>query len=184
MWGLAVAGIPLIVIGIDVLTHRRITNALREILFRPEDTQLLEPRDLIWAGVLLAVGIAITAFGLKELLLPTTVLKADLEGLSIKVAGPARPLSKIPWDSIDDIGSATIEDEGDLLTVFWVRGMTREVFPPRPWGARWMDERTLAFLANDWELTPPETARAVTEIALAAARDQSDAEKVTGDLES
>lgn len=170
MWGLAVAGIPLIVISVDVLTHRRLSNALRDILFRPEDTQLFEPRDVIWAWVMLIVGLGVTIFGLKELIFPTPVLRADVKGLALKVTGPFCGHSVIPWESVDDIGSATVEDEGDRLTVFWVRGMTREVFPSRPWGARWVDERTLALLANDWELTPAETARAVTDIALAAAR--------------
>lgn len=170
MWGLAVAGIPLVVIATDVLTHRRISNALREILFRPEDTQLFEPRDLIWAWAMLAVGLGVTVFGLKELIFPTAVLRADAGGLALKVTGPFRGHSLLPWEAIDDIGSATIEDEGDRLIVFWIRGMTRDVFPPQPWGARWVDERTLALLASDWERTPAETARAVTDYALAVAR--------------
>ena len=50
MWALAMAGIPLLVISLDVLTNRRITNWLREIIFKPEDTQIYEPRDVISPG--------------------------------------------------------------------------------------------------------------------------------------
>ncbi|MEX1043689.1 MAG: hypothetical protein WD020_03535, partial [Acidimicrobiia bacterium] len=56
MWTLALAGVPFVVLAVDVLTRRRLTDALREILFRPEDTQLFEPRDVIWAWVMLICG--------------------------------------------------------------------------------------------------------------------------------
>ncbi|NIP80252.1 MAG: hypothetical protein GWM90_13925, partial [Gemmatimonadetes bacterium] len=46
-------------------------------LFRPEDTQIFEARDVIWAWALLAVGAAVTLWGLKELIVPAAVVRAD-----------------------------------------------------------------------------------------------------------
>ncbi|HLF44515.1 MAG TPA: hypothetical protein VI980_10070, partial [Acidimicrobiia bacterium] len=53
MWLLAIGAIPLLIIAVDVLTNRRITNWLREILFTPADTQIYEPRDVIYAWAIL-----------------------------------------------------------------------------------------------------------------------------------
>ena len=63
MWLTSLVATPLIVLAVDVLTQRRITNSLRDLLFRPDDTQLFEFRDVVWAWAILLVagGVAIWA---------------------------------------------------------------------------------------------------------------------------
>jgi hypothetical protein len=170
MWGIALIGMPLGLVALDVLTQRRMANALRDLLFRPEETQLLEPRDVLWGWVMLAVGLGMAVWGLKELILPTVVVAADADGVGLKVRGPARALTPIPWSVIDDIGSGSVDDEGDSLPVVWIRLVDPGLVPEEPWGARWMDDSTLAILASDWDRSATTAARELTEVALAAAR--------------
>lgn len=170
MWGIAIGGVPLLVLALDVLTQRRLTNALREVLFRPDDTQLLEPRDVIWAWAMLVVGAVLTLWGLKELVMPTAVLRADADGLSLRVNGPFRPPLQLAWDEVDDVGSGTVDDLGDELPVFWVRTMQPDQLPDDAWGARRTDPNTLAILASDWDRSPTAVAEQVTEVALRSLR--------------
>jgi hypothetical protein len=169
MWAMALGGVPLIVVAVDVLTRRRIVDAVRELLFRPEDTQLLEPRDVIWAWALLVVGLVFTIWGVKELIAPAVVVRADSSGVAVRLRGPLRPPVLLPWEVIDDVGSGTVDDEGEALPVLWLRLESPEGVPHDPWGARWVDGRTVALLAADWEQNPTEVAAAITEQALAAA---------------
>lgn len=169
MWTLAITGVPLVVIATDVLTQRRLTDALRELLFRPDDTQIFEPRDVIWAWMMLVVAGVAVAFGLKELMFPSAVVRADRHGLRLAVTAPFRRPPLLPWDAVDDIGSGSVEDEGDTLPVLWVRMFDPGLLPDEPWGARWIDEQTIAVLATDWDRTAVRAAEQLAEIALAAA---------------
>ncbi|HSM43916.1 MAG TPA: hypothetical protein VK969_02750, partial [Acidimicrobiia bacterium] len=56
MWLMAMGGIPFLVISLDVLTQRRITRWLTDLMFRPDDVQIFEPRDVIYAWVMLLFG--------------------------------------------------------------------------------------------------------------------------------
>ena len=110
MWLLAMAGIPLLVISLDVLTRRRITNWLREIIFRPEDTQIYEPRDVIWAWAMLFFSAFLVLWGLKELFAPTKVVECRLDGLALRIKAPFTGPAVIPWDQIVDVSSTEVED--------------------------------------------------------------------------
>jgi hypothetical protein len=169
MWIFALMGIPLVVLAVDVLTRRRITNALRDLLFRPENTQLFEARDVIWAWVMLITGLVMVGFGLKELMFPTTVIEANSLGLRLKVSGPLRPSTLLPWDAVDDLGSGSVADEGDRLPVMWIRLFQPDLLPVQPWGGRWIDERTIALLTSDWDRSAVRAAEEITQAALAAA---------------
>jgi hypothetical protein len=168
MWLMALAGVPFVVLAVDVLTRRRLTNALREVLFRPEDTQIFEPRDVIWAWVMLVCAGILVVFGLKELMFPTTVVEATEVGLRVRLSGPLRAATTFPWGAIDDIGSGSVSDEGDRLPVFWIRLFDPGIVPDQPWGARWIDEHTVALLASDWDRSAVRAAEEVTLLALAA----------------
>lgn len=174
MWKWSLAGVPLVIIAVDVLTRRRLTDALREVLFRPEDTQIFEPRDVIWAWVMLICGLVLVGFGLKELMFPSTVVEADERGVRLKLSGPLRPHVRLPWDAIDDIGSGSVADEGDRLPVLWVRVFDPTLLPEQPWGARWIDESTIAVLASDWDTSPVRVAEDITVVALAVAGERQD----------
>lgn len=169
-WAVAMLSIPALVIAVDVLTRRRLTDLFRELLFRPDDTQLFEPRDVIWASLLAAVGLAFAIWGLRELLFPTPVFVAEPDGIRLRLGGPfSRALTEIPWDQVDDLGASTVDDDGDSIPVLWIRLLDRRDLPDNPWGARWADDRTLAITASDWDRPPPEVAPAAVDVALASA---------------
>ena len=170
MWALAMAGIPLLVISLDVLTNRRITNWLRELIFRPEDTQIYEPRDVIFAwGMLLFAGFLVV-WGLKELFVPTKVIECRLEGLVLKLSGPFRRASTVPWVDIDDVFGSDTLDEGARVPLLVVRILDRGALPDHPWGARWVSERDLAVLAEDWSTKPDDVATQIIDYAVESVR--------------
>lgn len=166
MWGISILGVPMVVAALDMLTQRRLTNALREILFRPDDTQLPEPRETVWAIALLVGGIILCVWGLKELLSPSRMVAADDTGLHLEVRGPFRAPLSLRWEQIDDVGSGTVEDDGELLPVVWVRTVEAGLLPDNPWGARLLDDRTLAVLAADWEMSHVAAAQGIGDRAV------------------
>jgi len=170
MWTMAIGGIPLVILGVDVLTQRRITNALRDLLFRPEDTQIFEARDVIWAIVILGVGLLFAIWGVKELLFPSLVFRADDSGIALNVRGPFQPAVLVPWQFVDDIGTGTVDDEGAYLEVLWLRFLPGHRVPAEPWGSRWLERSTLALLSGDWEIPPSEVVDSVIDLALESAR--------------
>lgn len=169
MWLLAMGGIPLLVIAVDVLTSRRITNWLRELIFTPEDTQIYEPRDVIWAWALLLFSASILLWGLKELFMPTKVIEATDDGPAIRLRGPFRKPDLIPWGNIIDIEPGEIVDEGDVLLLLEIKLRTRGDLPEHPWGARWVESRVLGLLAEDWSITPTKAADQLAEYAVDSA---------------
>lgn len=170
MWLLAMGGIPLLVIAVDVLTSRRITNWLRELLFTPEDTQIYEPRDVIWAWALLFFSVFLVVWGLKELFMPTKVIEARDDGLAVKLRGPFRKPDLIPWGNIADIESGEIVDEGDVLLLLRIKLFARGELPEHPWGARWVETRVLGLLAQDWSAPPSQVADQLGQYAVEAAQ--------------
>lgn len=170
MWLMAMGGIPLLIISLDVLTKRRITNWLRELIFRPEDTQIYEPRDVIWAWAMLAFSALIVLWGLKELFYPTKVVEARDEGLFLKLAGPFGPATSISWDLIDDVRGVEVTDEGDTIPMMAIRVLATGDLPRNPWGARWLGDRELAVLAQDWSEPPGDVATKVIDFAVEAAK--------------
>ena len=170
MWLLAMAGIPLLVISLDVLTNRRITNWLREIIFRPEDTQIYEPRDVIWAWAMFVFAAFLVIWGLKELFAPTKVVECRDEGLALKINGPLQQPSVLPWEEIVDVSSASIDDEGISVPVLVVQVLSRRDLPTNPWNARWLDERQLGVVADDWSSDPAAVAVQIGDFAVDATR--------------
>jgi hypothetical protein len=169
LWWMAIGAIPLLVMGLDVLTNRRITNLLRGLLFREEDTQIYEPRDVIWAWALAVFAAIVILWALKELFIPTKVVEARPEGLALKLRGPFRGPDVIPWDQVKDVEGGEIDDEEDLLPLLAVEVTTRGDLPSHPWGARWLDQRVLGVLAEDWPEAPDDIAKAIGEYAVKAA---------------
>ena len=154
MWLMAMGAIPLLVISLDVLTTRRITNWLRELVFAPEDTQIYEPRDVIWAWAMFLFAGFLVLWGLKELFLPTKVIECREQGLALKVNGPFRRPSIIPWHLVIQVTGVRLEDEGEALPLLLVEVLSRAGLPDNPWGARWVQERQIGMLAEDWAQDP------------------------------
>ena len=170
MWLLAIAGIPLLVISLDVLTERRITRWLTDIVFRPEDVQIYEPRDVIFAWAMFLFSAFLVLWGLKELFMPAKVIECTDAGLALNINGPFRKPSVIAWENIKDVGGADIEDEGDVIPLFVVGVFEREGLPDNPWGARWVDDREIGVLAEDWSEDPQDVAEKVADYAVDAVK--------------
>lgn len=170
MWLMAMGGIPLLVISLDVLTNRRMTNWLREIIFRPEDTQIYEPRDVIFAWAMLLFASFLVLWGLKELFIPTRIIECKPEGLALKLRGPFRVPSLIAWDDIDDVYPGEIRDEGAKVPLLVVKVLDREPLPADPWGARWLDDDKLGMMAEDWSQSPEVIADKIIDCAVEFAR--------------
>lgn len=173
MWLISIAAIPLLVISFDVLTNRRITNWLREILFTPQDTQIFEPRDVIWAWAMALFGSVLVLWGLKELLVPTKVVECDDRGLSLKIKGPLRPPVVIPWDQLVDVTGDEVEDEGTNVSLMVVEVRSRRGLPADPWGARWVGESKLGVVAEDWPDDPAVVAGQIADYAVEAAKKEA-----------
>ncbi len=170
MWLLAIGAIPLLIISIDVLTNRRITNWLREIVFRPDDTQIFEPRDVIYAWAMLLFASVLILWGLKELFFPTKVVECRDDGLAVRLRGPFRKPDLIRWSNVVDVAGGEIEDEGDVLSLLNIKVLGRAELPDHPWGARWVEDRVLGLLSQDWSQDPVEVAVGIGDYAVEAAR--------------
>jgi hypothetical protein len=168
MWLVALAGVPMLVLAIDVLYQRRVFGALSSIIFNPNEQQLVEPRDYIWAVVLGLIGVILVTFGLVELITSRPVIAADSRGLRLHLGHPLARAVSIPWDEVDDIGSEEVNDEGSVVPVMWVRTLEPDRLPANPWGARWIETDTIAILASDWELPPGLVAEQVSEVAMSS----------------
>ncbi len=168
MWLMAMGGIPLLVISLDVLTERRITRWLTDLIFRPEDVQIYEPRDVIFAWVMFLFGTLLVVWGLKELFVPTKVIECRDEGLAVKINGPFRGPSLIPWNNIRDVGGTDVDDDGDLIPLLVVSVFDRDDLPRNPWGARWVTKRELGIMAQDWEEDPQRAAESIADYAVDA----------------
>lgn len=172
MWLMAMGGIPLLVISLDVLTERRITGWLTDLIFRPEDIQIYEPRDVIFAWAMFLFAAFLVLWGLWELFVPTKVVECRDEGLALRINGPLRPPSVIPWNNIRDVGGDDIDDEGDQIPLFVVGVFGRGDLPDNPWGARWVSDNELGLLAEDWGDDPQEVAEKVADYAVEAVKRQ------------
>lgn len=168
MWLMAMGGIPLLVISLDVLTERRITRWLTDLIFRPEDVQIYEPRDVIFAWAMFLFGALLVVWGLKELFVPTKVLECRDEGLAVKIHGPFRGPSLLSWNNIRDVGGSEVDDDGDIIPLLVVSVFDRDDLPRNPWGARWVAERELGIMAQDWEEDPQRVAERIADYAVDA----------------
>lgn len=166
MWLMAMGGIPLLVVSLDVLTERRITRWLTDLIFAPEDIQIYEPRDVIYAWVMLLFAVLFVGWGLKELFLPTKVVECHESGLAMKLRGPFQMPDLVPWGNIRDVVAAEVNDEGDLIPLLVVSVFTRDGLPENPWSARWVSERELGLMAQDWGVDPSIAADQIADYAV------------------
>jgi hypothetical protein len=170
MWLLSLAGVPLLVLGVDVLRNRRIISFFQNLIWPNGNPEVLEPRDYIWAVAMIIVGLLMAIFGVAELINPRPVLASSPDGLRLRIGSPFASLSFVPWSEIVDVGAEELDDEGDPVPVFLLTVANRERLPAHPWGARWLDGQTLAVLASDWETPPARVAEMVVAASLEASR--------------
>ena len=174
MWLLAMAGIPLLVVSLDILTNRRITNWLREMIFTPENTQIYEPRDVIWAWAMAFFAGFLVLWGLRELFVPTKLIESTDEGVWVDVGGPLQAAVLVPWEEITAIRAGHLEDEDETRSEALIVAM---IDPTRigdnPWGARWIAPGQLAILGEDWGQEAASVAQRLTDHALETAHSRA-----------
>lgn len=168
-WLAALAGIPAIVIGVDVLWRRRIVAVLTAWVF-PSDPQPLETRDTIWAVALVVVGVAVVVWGLKELFDPAPVIRTDEEGVHLRMRGPFRAPVTLPWSALNDVDAGTLEDDEDPYEVLIIEVDDPSLLPLDPWAGRRFDEHTLALYSTDWDTTAEVVAKTLAEQAITVSR--------------
>ena len=168
-WLISLAAIPAIVIGVDVLWRRRIVGWLTEAIF-DTDPQTLEARDEIWAWTMVVVGAAVVAWGLKELFFPAPILRTDEEGIHLRVGGPLKPPTTLPWGSLYDIDAGTLEDDEEEMDVLVIEVKEPSLLPDNPWAGRRVDDRTMALFAAEWDADAEQIAALIADQALAIAR--------------
>ena len=120
MWLLSLAGVPLLVLGVDVLRSRRIFTFFQNLIWPNGNPELLEPRDYIWAVALIVVGLALAIFGVTELINPRPVLATSPEGVWLRAGHPFSSLRLIPWTELVDVGAEQLDDEGDVVPVLLI----------------------------------------------------------------
>lgn len=169
MWLMSLAGIPLVVLGVDVLRSRRIIGFFQNLIWPNGNPEVLEARDHIWAAALIVVGLIIALYGVIELINPRPAIYADTLGIHVRLGHPLAKASLIPWDELDDIGAEDLDDEGDAVPVLWLSVLEPSRLPAHPWGARWLDTKTIAVLASDWEKAPAPVGMEIAQAALTVA---------------
>ena len=168
-WLASLLAIPFIVIGVDVIWRRRIVGWLTERIF-PTDPQLMEARDEIWAWAMVIVAGGVVAWGLKELFKPAPVLETDDDGVRVRMRGPFRPATLLPWATLHDVDAGTLEDDGDPIDVLIIEVKDGSLLPTDPWAGRRFDERTLAMYSSDWDTRADMVAQKVADQAVVVAR--------------
>jgi len=121
-------------------------------------------RDLAVGGFLLAGGLGVLAWSLKELLDPVVLLRADLEGMSVRVDGVGSPARFIPWDQVAEVRSGTLDDDGSDVAVLSIKFTDSELVPVDPAGAE-ADPPWLHLFADDWDLPAHQVAPVLDQIS-------------------
>jgi hypothetical protein len=170
MWLLSLAGIPLLVLGVDVLRSRRIIGFFQNLIWPSGNPEVLEARDYIWAVVMIVVGLIIAGYGVAELINPRPVLAATDDGLRLRIGHPAAPAATIPWAELVDVGAEELDDEGESVPVLWLKVFDPSRLPAHPWAARWLDDNTIALLASDWERPAATVADQISRASMEATR--------------
>ncbi|MEX0825768.1 MAG: hypothetical protein WD184_03270 [Acidimicrobiia bacterium] len=115
-----------------------------------QDGRAQRRRDLVIASALLVGGSGAMIWGLKELVLPTILLKADDEGISVRVDGPARRSRLFPWEEVVEVRSGVIDSEGAPVSVLSIRLRDMGLLPSDPSGAE-PDPPWIHLYADEWD---------------------------------
>ncbi|MBT8212312.1 MAG: hypothetical protein KJN71_04105, partial [Acidimicrobiia bacterium] len=104
----------------------------------------------IWAYSFIGIGGACVAGAIVALASSRPLGRVDADGVHLRLAGPGRALSSIPWDAIGSVRSGVEDSGARVLIVDLVHVPTG--LPDDPWDARWHGS-TLSVFTDSW--TPP-----------------------------
>ncbi len=108
-------------------------------------------RDWLVGGLLLGGGLVVIGWSLKELLDPVVMLRADHDGISVRVDGPGHPPRLISWDQVAEVRSGLLEDDGSDVPVLSIKLTDPEAVPVDPAGAA-ADPPWLHLFADEWDV--------------------------------
>lgn len=168
-WLISLAGIPAVVIGIDIMWRERIISWVADLVYE-SDPESIDLRDEVWAWVLVLVGGAVVVWGLKELFWPAPVLRTDGEGVHIRMSGPLRPPVSLPWLTLHDVDAGTLEDDEEEHEVLVIEVKEPELLPDNPWGGRRFNDRTVALFTTEWDTEAEKVALTIADQAVTVAR--------------
>lgn len=127
-----------------------------------------ESRDYVLAGLYGTAGIGLVGYGLRDLMFPRRMLIATAEGVTVRLRGWFGKTSYIPWLSVDDVRPGRLSDFDEVTEVLVFTILDRSGLPSDPWGARWIDEYTLAVPTRRWTHSADEVASGLRPLALQA----------------
>lgn len=152
-WVSVLLGGVLVVAALDLLWWNWLAAELAEWIFAGDE--ILEDRERVWAAMILAAGALFLGWGLVSAMRLRPVLTVGSDGLAIALLGPFRPLVPLPWESISQVFSQSVDDNGILLSSLTIVLQPNGPGPglsSHPWGARWTGKRILRVLASDWSV--------------------------------
>lgn len=168
-WLISLAAIPAVVVGVDILWRQRIVGWITDLVFE-SDPQTLDTRDEIWAWAMVLVGGAIVMWGLKELFLPVPVVRTDDEGVHVRMSGPLRPATTLPWFSLHDVDAGTLKADDEEVEVLIIEVKDPALLPDNPWGGRRFDDRTVAMYTTEWDTRTDQVVVTIADQAVMVAR--------------
>ncbi|OFW66992.1 MAG: hypothetical protein A2Z12_06975 [Actinobacteria bacterium RBG_16_68_21] len=170
MLGYAALAVPAILLAVDMLVSHRWfpepdttsqvvgstddgSKGVVDITVRQlsADGQAQRRRDVVLGSALLAGGVAAMGWSLKELIRPTVILRADREGLSVRVDGPGHPPRLFPWDNVVEVRSGLRDDDGTNVSVLSLHFDDPDLVPGNPAGGE-ADPPWLHLYADEWDM--------------------------------
>jgi hypothetical protein len=146
---IGLVGVPFVLLVVDYVWNvAGLFDRIIDWSYGAKDPEAWEPRDDIFAALLLLVGGLMVLFAIKELIAPRRLLQASSDGLRLPLSGPFGRRTSIGWLQVGDIET---EPHAIVLHLAHAGGI-----PEDPWGARWTGDRTLRIPTWWWD-RPPET---------------------------
>jgi len=136
------------VVGTTINEFGEPVDVVRKLL--TQDGKAHRRRDIFF-GVSLAIGgAAAMGWGLKELVRPTELLRADDDGISVHLDGPGKPSRLFPWDEVAEVRSGVVDSEGAEIPALSIRLRDPALIPVDPAGAE-PDPPWIHVFADEWD---------------------------------
>lgn len=147
-------GVILILLALDIVWFRLLTDYFRELLFRPDDTQLFENRDVMWGWTMMVGGILMFIWAAKENASPTIWLTAQPDGLGLGVRSPGGTLLVIPWRKLSRVWVDELTEDEERYQVLRVEVNDPSLFPLSVLNGRRVSDTEIAVFTYSWNQDP------------------------------
>jgi hypothetical protein len=163
----ALAGLPLVAVAFDFFTGARLLSQIGDVVYA-SDVDPFELRDAFLASLFAFVGGAMVLWGLRDLVVPKNILRADAEALRIAVRGPFAKSTSIAWSDLEEVAETTRAVDRQVLPALALTVTAQGELPDDPWGARWIGGHTLVMDATRWDMPLDEVVAELTRMRRAA----------------